>query len=242
MALKKKSLHRLSSFFHVSNIDESPPPPGTVGPSAPGPVGSPPPYSANNDGRLRPVSQQLPSRLADDIGLNPRHQRAVSQQLRPPPANYGPNTLSQTPRKAISSDRLRPGVSESRTTGLRASPSTPNLLAPNSPYRHQSGSTPNLVPPAQHSRPGTASPSELTPIFPAASDGPSDVNGSKIKRKSGLFGGKKHKKEEVQKPAAWICTPEKEYHPYPHLSSLFNGRPVCFEHEIIVTFGGTNAL
>lgn len=198
MALtKKKSLHRLSLFFKFSNNHESPPLPPA----------SPPKPQKNGDGRPRPVSQQLSPRAADGNGWNASHQRAVSAQLQPPPVNYGPAT--QIPRKAVSSDRLRPTVPNSRPTsvGLKASPSTPNLVPDRSPYLHPSGSTPNLqnlqVSPG-NSRPGSRSSTQLLPVFPAALDGPSDSNG-KIKRKSGLFGGKKHKKEEEKLPATWIC-------------------------------------
>jgi len=241
MALKKKSLYRLSSFFNVSNKDSSPPPMPSGSPP-PVPAG-PPPSSGSSDGRLRPVSQQLPPRSADGVTWTAGHQRAVSQQLQPPPAAYGLNTLSSVPRKAISSDRLRPGTSDSRTTGLRPSPSTPNLLAPNAPYMRQHGSSPNLLPlPAQTSPAASRSSTENAPVFPAASDGPSEASGAKIKRRSALFGGKKHSKEEPQKPVAWVCTNGRDYAPYQYLSSLWNGQPVRFERRITFAYGHAHIL
>jgi hypothetical protein len=112
---------------------------------------------------------------------------------------------------------------------LRASPSTPNLVPNRSPYLHPGhhGSSPNLqVASPANSRPGTASSTNISPVFPAALDGPGDTdNGAKIKRKSGLFGGRKNKKEEEKRPAAWICG--KELVPY-DLRPLLNGQVVRF--------------
>lgn len=219
MALKKKSLYRISLFFKLSNTDES----------APIPSNAPPPVQ-KNDGRLRPVSQQLSPRPPNAAGWNAGHQRAVSAQLQPPPVSYG----GGIPRKAVSSERLRPATANSRSasSGLRASPSTPNLVPnrtiPTSPYLHPGhGSSPNLqVASPANSRPGTASSSHVPPVFPAALDGPGDSNNStKIKRKSGLFGGRKNKKEEEKRPAAWICG--KGVAPY-DLRPLLNGQVVCF--------------
>lgn len=216
MALKKKSFYRISLLFKLSNSDESAPVPSNASPLV-----------QKNDGRLRPVSQQLSPRPADGAGWNAGHQRAVSAQLQPPPVSYG----GQIHRKAVSNERLRPTTPNSRqaSSNLRASPSTPNLVPNRSPYLQPAhGSSPNLqIPSPANSRPGTASSTNLSPVFPAALDGPGDFNnGAKIKRKSGgLFGGRKNKKEEEKRPTAWVCG--KELVPY-DLRPLLNGQVVRF--------------
>lgn len=200
MALKKKSLHRLSSIFSPSDNDQRPVPlpsniPGQVQKRSP---------------RPRPVSQQLLQKPADG-SRKVDHQRAVSTQLQPPPVNHGP--------RKVASNELLTASRPPTTTSLKPSPSTPNL-APNtsasrSPYLHPSGSTPNLLVSPANSRPTTP-------------DSAGEHLEQKTKHRSGLFSGNKlKKKKEVCKgPIAWTAgRPDLPYEP----AELIAGQIVGFD-------------